>query len=574
MVVSLFNEKVKSDFTLDHKITGTELTETLKKLTERLGRLQQARAPFDGDFEDIADHIRPHSFKKQVNSEAEKKRGFKGRGQRLNEVAFYASRTARAGMHTGASSPARPWFQLDHPDPEAAKSLAVKQWLSPVESSMYRVMQRSNLYKSMPQTYGNLLDYGIGALVALPDEDDVVRFYPKTMGTFVVSTNKRGIVDTYGEEMLMTVRQVVEQFGIDAVSRTTREMYHDGKLEENIVVCWLIDPNKEYDPDKIPARFKKYRSVYWEKDHDQSSGLLEISGFDVFPVLVPRWEPTSDSAYSHDFPGLGALDICKQLKEITKQLSVARELGIRPPLNVNPKLRGISKGIIPGFVNYTADSNEDITPTLKAHIDTRGTLDEKAELERSLQQMYFQDIFLMIANEQRNDITATEIIARQQERMMVLGPVLSGLDDEFFDPLIDIVYYYMDLRGMIPEPPPELDGVKLKVEYISILAQAQKATDVGKVDRAIASIYQLAEADPTALDNLDFDKAADRYFDLYGETDIQRSKDAVEKKRKAREEAQAQQAQLEASQSLAATAETLSKTDPAKIQQLVQGNAV
>ena len=545
----------------------------LKRLNARHEHLKQIRSEFDNDFEDIASFIRPHSFKKDPKSRSNNSEGFATRKDRLNETAFYASRTARAGMHTGASSPARPWFQLDHPDPEQAKSLSVKQWLSIVQSAMYRVMQRSNLYKSMPQTYGNLLDYGIGALVALPDEDDIIRFFPKLMGSFVVSTNKRGIVDTYGEEMVKTVRQVVEEYGEENVSASVKRKWKEGKYEAEVVVCWMVEPNTEYDPSKDLAEYKKYRSTFWEKGKHNEGGLLNVSGYDVFPVLCPRWEPTGDSAYSHDFPGLGALDICRQLKDIVKQLSVARELGIRPPLNANPKLRGISKGIIPGFVNYT-DDKDGLTPTLQARIDTNGTLQEKTELEQSLKQMYFQDIFLMNAHENRTDITATEIRARQSEQMLVLGPVLSGLDDEFFDPLIDIIYYYMDQRGMIPEPPPELDGVRLKVEYISILAQAQKATDVGKVDRAIASIYQLAEADPAALDNLDFDKAADRYFDLYGETDIQRSKDAVDKKRKAREEAQAQQAQLEASQSLAATAETLSKTDPARIQQLVQGAAV
>ena len=48
------------------------------------------------------------------------------------------------------------------------------------------------------------------------------------------------------------------------------------------------------------------------------------------------------------------------------------------------------------------------------------------------------------------------------------------LNDELLDPLIDRTFAIMLRVGLIPPPPQQLQGQSIKVEYTSILAQAQK----------------------------------------------------------------------------------------------------
>ena len=90
-------------------------------------------------------------------------------------------------------------------------------------------------------------------------------------------------------------------------------------------------------------------------------------------------------------------------------------------------------------------------------------------------------------------MTAREVSERNAEKMLMLGPVLDRLRSELFQPLIERVYGIMDRAGKIAFPPPELAGQPIKVEFISILAQAQKQAGLSAIDqlRARASLRKL-----------------------------------------------------------------------------------
>jgi hypothetical protein len=113
-------------------------------------------------------------------------------------------------------------------------------------------------------------------------------------------------------------------------------------------------------------------------------------------------------------------------------------------------------------------------------------------------------------------VTAAEIAARQQEQMLAIGPVISQCDKGLYDPSIERLFGIMLRRGMIPPPPSQLQGSDLKVEYISILHDAQKAASLGQVDRFLGIIQAMAQIDPSALDKLDVDAAIDSYADMTG----------------------------------------------------------
>jgi DNA-binding IscR family transcriptional regulator len=43
---------------------------------------------------------------------------------------------------------------------------------------------------------------------------------------------------------------------------------------------------------------------------------------------------------------------------------------------------------------------------------------------------YYADLFLMLANDDRSNVTATEIAERHEEKLLMLGPVLERLHNE------------------------------------------------------------------------------------------------------------------------------------------------
>ena len=70
--------------------------------------------------------------------------------------------------------------------------------------------------------------------------------------------------------------------------------------------------------------------------------------------------------------------------------------------------------------------------------------------------------------------------------------------------------------GILPPPPQELQGRELQVEFVSVLAQAQRAVATNGIDRFVMSLGQVAEIKPEVVDKLDADVWADKYADMLG----------------------------------------------------------
>jgi hypothetical protein len=123
---------------------------------------------------------------------------------------------------------------------------------------------------------------------------------------------------------------------------------------------------------------------------------------------------------------------------------------------------------------------------------------------------------MLAQSEQVQPITAEEVRARQEEKLIALGPVLERTNDELLDPMVDRVFAMMLRVGAIPDPPEELQGITLKVEYTSILAQAQKLVGVVGLDRFVGSVQQMTQTFPHVTFKVNEREVVDAYADALG----------------------------------------------------------
>jgi hypothetical protein len=138
------------------------------------------------------------------------------------------------------------------------------------------------------------------------------------------------------------------------------------------------------------------------------------------------------------------------------------------------------------------------------------------DVRERIRSAYYADLFLMLANDNRSGITATEVAERHEEKLLMLGPVLERLHNELLQPLIDTTFEYAAEAGILPEAPPELEGMELSVEFISVLAQAQRAVATQGMDRLLGTVGQMAAINPNVLDKINFDQVVDDYGNAYG----------------------------------------------------------
>lgn len=522
-------------------------------------QLESERSSFISHWRDLGEHIFP---RRPRFTTSENNKGDRKNQKIIDATATLAARTLRSGMMSGVTSPARPWFRLAVPSPQLMESGTVKDWLHTVSERMGSVFIKSNLYNVLPTIYGDIGVFGTAAMMIEEDIDEVVRFYSFPIGSYSISTDEKGRVNVFNREFRMTVRQVVSRFGqmdqngeIDwsNISLHVRSMWERGQTEQWIEICHTIKPNDEYDSKRLESKFKKFKSCYYEKGQATGTGsyftgqgdddkVLREMGYDYFPVLVPRWETTGEDQYGTECPGMVALGDIKALQAMQKKKAQAIEKMVNPPLIGPTSMRSSRASLLPGDVTFAdvREGQQGLRPIHELNPRINELVMDIQEYQNRIQRAFYEDLFLMLANSDRRQITAREIDERHEEKLLALGPVLEQLNQDLLDPLIDITFLIMERQGLIPEPPEEIQGEELRVEYISIMAQAQKLAGIASIERFAGFAQGTIAVNPEVMDKIDFDQMIDVYGDrLSLQPGIIRPDDKVAQIRQGRADAQA-----------------------------------
>lgn len=495
-------------------------------------QLELERASFLPHWRDLSEYILPRRGRFSVT---DSNRGDKRNQKIIDSTATFAAGTLRSGMMSGITSPARPWFRLTTPDPDLAEFGAVKYWLHLVGQRMSNTFLRSNLYNVLPICYGDIGVFGTHAFCIEEDFDSVIRVYPFPIGSYCLANDEKLKVNTFYREFRMTVRQIVSRFGKkDAkgkpdwsnISDHVKNLWDTHMYETWIEVCHMIQPNPEFDPNRLDSKFKRFSSCYYERGVSGSTSqnyitpgddkFLSEKGYDYFPVLAPRWEISGEDVYGTSCPGMVALGDIKQLQLGEKRIFQAIDKMVNPPMVAATALRNQKTSILPGDITFAdeRDGRPAFRPAHEVNPQIQHLEQKQDQVRRRIQRSFYEDLFLMLASSDRRQITAREIDERHEEKLLALGPVLEQLNQDLLDPLIDITFDLEVRQGNIPKPPKELEGVPLKVEYISIMAQAQKLVGISGVERFVGFVGQVAQFNPAVLDKVDGDQMVDIYADM------------------------------------------------------------
>ncbi|AKE95961.1 Bacteriophage head to tail connecting protein [Cronobacter sakazakii] len=489
--------------------------ETLKEqLTKQLAQLEQERKTFEPHWRELSDFIIPRGSR-FLTSEAN--RGDRRNTKIVDPTATMANRTLSSGMMSGITSPARPWFKLATPDPEMMDYGPVKLWLETVQNRMNDMFNKSNLYQSLPIIYSSLGTFGTGALAVLEDDEDVIRTMPFPVGSYYIANSPRLSVDTCFRKFSMTVRQLVREFGLNNVSSSTKSAFENGTYEKWVDVVHAVYPNMNRETGKMNAKNKAFRSVYFEVGGDNDKVLRE-SGYDEFPVMAPRWEVNGEDVYGSSCPGMIALGQVKALQLEQRRKAQQIDKQTNPPMIGPTSLKTQRVSLLPGDITYVdqVTGAEGLRPAYMVNPNLGDLLGDIQDTRQLINSAYFVDLFMMLQNVNTRSMPVEAVIEMKEEKLLMLGPVLERLNDEFLDPLIDRAFSMMARKNMLPPPPDVMQGMPLRIEYISVMAQAQKAIGLSSLERFVGFVGNLASAKPEALDKLDVDQAIDNYAVMSG----------------------------------------------------------
>lgn len=460
-----------------------------------------------------------------------------------------AVRTCSSGLMSGVTNPSRPWIRIKPADKDLYSQPGVAVWCEKLTFAVLKMLERSNFYQAIEPEYREIATFGTMALgcYELPydyrfPEQPIVNFVAYTIGEYWIGQNAQSRVDVFMRQFRWTAKQIVDKFVDNPedpndpkwanISPQTRALWRNRSSEQRITLYQVIEPNKDWIPGRLGAEGMPVRSVFFEEGGDPNT-LLEVKGYRKMPVHVVRWDLNSDDAWGHS-PAMECLGDAMALQTQEKRKAQAIDKLVDPPLIGDANLKKTRVSMLPGDTTWlegAAVNSYGVKPLYEVKPQTQELSDDIKTIQRRVEAACYADVFQMLksmGDQLKSGITATEISARQQERLLELGPLLNRMNSEGFNPIIDqqieivfrrsrLAWQHMQAYGfvppnmemLVPPPPKALAKVRLEVEYVSILAQAMRMSEIQSIQQITTFALSMAQTVPDILDKFDFDAGID-----------------------------------------------------------------
>ena len=534
-------------------------TDLTKKLLTRFSRLAGQRQNWETHWQEVADYMMPRK------SDVTKKRT---RGDKRMELIFDSSplqalELLAASLHGMLTNPSTPWFTLRFKQDNVENEDEAKLWLESATDAMYTAFNRSNFQQEIFELYHDLITFGTAAMFIEEDEEDFIKFSTRHIDEVYIAENDKGRIDTIYRRFNLSARAVVQKFGT-AVSQDILVLEKKDPYKE-VEIIHAVYPRADFNPTKKDKKNMPFESVYMEY---KNGNELSVSGFKEFPFVVPRYLKASHEIYGRS-PAMTALPDVKMLNEMVKTTIKAAQKQVDPPLLVPDDGFLLPVRTVPGGLNFYRSGTRDRIEPLNIGANNPLGLNMEEQRRDSIRSVFYVNQLMMQDGPQ---MTATEVIQRNEEKMRLLGPVLGRLQSELLKPLIDRVFAILLRNNMLPQAPEFLSGRDIEIEYVSPLAKAQKSSELQSIMRAIEILGSLANVAPV-FDYVNFDNLVKHLADIVGMPQkLLKSQNQVNAERQQAAQAAQQQQQMAQMQQVAQAAgdvAPLAKALPEEAQALV-----
>ena len=509
-------------------------TDLTKSLISRFEKLEGQRQNWETHWQEVADYMQP----RKADVTKQRARGDKRMEQVFDSSPIQAVELLAASLHGMLTNPSTPWFTLRFKDEEIDNEDEAKLWLESSTDAMYTAFNRSNFQQEIFELYHDLITFGTAAMFIEEDNDDIIKFSTRHINEVFIAENDKGRIDTIYRKFKISARAAIQKFG-EAVSADVQTKAKKDPYEE-IEILHAVYPRADFNPNKKDKGNMPFESVYLEH---KNGNELSVGGFREFPFVVPRYLKASNEIYGRS-PAMTALPDVKMLNEMSKTTIKAAQKQVDPPLLVPDDGFLLPVRTVPGGLNFYRSGTRDRIEPLNIGANNPLGLNMEEQRRDSIRAVFYVNQLMM---QQGPQMTATEVIQRNEEKMRLLGPVLGRLQSELLKPFIDRVFAILLRNNMLPQAPEFLSGRDIEIEYVSPFAKAQKSTELQSIIRTVEILGSLANVAPV-FDYINFDNLVKHLADIVGVPQkILKSQSQVNAER---QQAQQQQEEMQQMQQL------------------------
>lgn len=520
-----------------------------KSIVRRFKDLQAERQVFDALYQDVSDFVIP----RQSNITVRKHAGTIQTQRMFDSTGLQSNRRFASSLQSTLTNPSLRWFDLVTTEKSLMDDEATRNWLADTSIRMFDAMQASNMDLQLNEGFLSLTSFGIFATIV--EEGPIVRggfgglnFQTFTITEYWVEEDRFGNITSIHRMQRFTAVEAEKRFGFDNLSKKLKEAFEQEKRgntkepRERFKILHTVQPREGNTLRGGPKTRMPFASIYTVLDEME---VIEESGFNRFPYLVPRWSKTWGEKYGRS-PAMETLPDIMTLNRIV-------ELELRALIKaVNPMIVTDDDGALGGSIV--------IKPGGQAYIRKGSTLQylehkgqftivnlKKQELQDAIRKAFFIDQ-LLLPPPQNTPMTATEITRRQEQMLTVLGPEIGRMTIELLRPLVKNVFDIMATARQFLQPSPAIQDFLqrtgqpvITVEFKGPLARAQKVSDIVAAERWMQEfVVPAAQINPEATDKVDLDGYMDVGARNLGVPDeVVRDQDEVDEIRINRREANA-----------------------------------
>lgn len=476
------------------------MADTASRILTRWEQLDTLQQPCRSVWQDIADFVIPY----KSNILVKRLEGTKQTERLFDATAPHALVLLASSMHQSMTPSTQPWLSLRMRQAYLNDVKEVEDWLEDCARRMHAAFRQSTFNQSIHEMYLDIAAFGTGALFieakgpSARGQFGGFRFYVPAVGDYVIAENADGQVDTLFRSFTLSLRAADGKWP-GKLSQDSREKLK-AKPDEMIQILHAVYPRRDLKYGEDGKRRAGGKNMPWTSCYVEVAKKHKIDegGFEELPVVVARWAKTSGEVYgrgpSHTaLPDVASLNAAKEF--ILKSAPIAmwpptleREDAVIGDPNLEPHGRNVVSGAGP-----VGEQLQFMDP--KVRVDMHQII--LTELRQAIHAIYFTDQLIL---HEKPQMTATEVIALQEQMQRLLGPTTGRLESEFLNPLVQRAFAIMARAGAflpLPQALRELvaeDQADLDIEYEGPLARAQRTIELGAQDRVVQWVIGVTQA--------------------------------------------------------------------------------
>jgi hypothetical protein len=513
-----------------------------KMIIDKFETLKTQRATWEDHWQDIANYFLP----RKSNITVKRTKGDKRHDQIYDGTATHALELLASSLNGMLTNTISPWFLLKFRTEAMNQEDEAREWLESCAKIMQQVYQRSNFQQEIFELYHELLAFGTSAMFIKDDVKDDLRFKTIHISEIFITEDEKGYVDSLLRKFHLKNKNIPAMYPKAELPNALKSKVANAPFEESVILHSVHKSN-------TPMGYKNKDNMDYISCHihQETGTILKEGGFMEFPYVVPRYLKSSSNEIFGRSPAMNALPDVKMLNTMSKTTIRAAQKQIDPPLMVPDDGFILPVRTVPGGLNYyRAGTRERIEPLTIGANNPLG-LQMEEQRRKAIRENFFVDQLMTV---QGQNMTATEVMQRTEEKMRLLGPVLGRLQSELLQPLITRSFNLLLDNKKFPQRPELLGEEMIEIEYVSPLAKAQKTQELSSIMRGIEIFGSLQNVAPV-FDYLDIDGLVGHVTDVLGlPAKVMRSKAEVQQIQQQKQQQQIEQAQMQQAQQVAESA--------------------